>query len=125
MQLQTPNPLCSFVSFVVLVLVLIFNYQITNLPNYQFLLTTSLSSTTSSGHSGQLCSQQTITSQPLGSCPWIRKFRLSYSNSIRTRWHMPPSIRRNPSPSGNAPWMRDNTYPSSSHKAPKRKITPS
>lgn len=49
------------------------------------------SSTTSSvkGHSGQLWRQQTMTSQPSTACPCSRKFRLSYSNSIRTRCHWP------------------------------------
>src|SRR5579859_3800557 len=46
---------------------------------------TVLSSITSSGHSSQLCSQQTIASQPFGSCPCFMKFLLSCSSSILTR----------------------------------------
>ena len=54
-------------------------------------LATLLSSTTCNrfGHSGQLCTQQTITSQPFGSCLCSRKLRLSNSNSIRTSCHLP------------------------------------
>src|SRR5216683_304425 len=36
------------------------------------------------GQSGQLSSQRTITSQPVTLWPWVRKVRLSNSNSMRT-----------------------------------------
>src|SRR5882724_8223234 len=43
-----------------------------------------LNSITSTGHSGQLCTQHTIRSHPLGRWPCRRKLRLSFSNSIFT-----------------------------------------
>ena len=66
-------------------------------------LITSESSTTSmcDGQSGQLWCQQTITSQRSAEWPWSRKFRLSYSNSIRTRCHLPAAICLFASQSGN------------------------
>src|SRR4029077_3071023 len=58
------------------------------------------SSITSSGHSGQLCSQHTIKSHLLGSCPCARKFRLSFSNSMCTLCHTPGATSRMASQSG-------------------------
>jgi len=45
------------------------------------------SSITCNGQSGQLFVQHTMMSHCLGSCPCVRKLRLSNSNSIRTRCH--------------------------------------
>lgn len=50
------------------------------------------------GHSGQLCIQHTITAHFLGSCPCSRKLRLSNSNSIHTRFHLPATEPHAPLP---------------------------
>ena len=59
------------------------------------------SSITFTGHSFQLCRQHTITSHPSAACPCRTKFKLSYSNSIRTRRHFPSSHFCFASQSGN------------------------
>ena len=76
------------------------------------------------GHSGQLCVQQTMRSQPCGSCPCNLKFRLSYSNSIRTRSHRSGPTNRFASQSGNPGFIDSTKNPILSAMAPKRKITP-
>src|SRR5262249_3907212 len=65
-------------------------------------LITDCSSRTSmcGGQSGQVCRQHTIRSQPSGGWPCARKLRLSNSNSIRTRCHLPTPIWRFASQSG-------------------------
>ena len=60
-----------------------------------------LSSSTSSGHSGQLLIQHTIMSHLSTRCRCFRKLRLKYSNSICTRCNRPGEISRNASQSGN------------------------
>jgi len=57
----------------------------------------SLSSTTSSGHSGQLCFQHTIRSHSSTLCICFKKFRLSVSPCLRGRFSF--RIRVNPRPS--------------------------
>src|SRR6478672_7194498 len=64
-----------------------------------------LNSITSTGHSGQLCTQHTIKSHPLGRCPCLRKLRLSFSNSIFTSCQRWSSIFRIASQSGNCSWI--------------------
>src|SRR6478672_6722191 len=61
-----------------------------------------LSSSTSSGHSGQLCFQQTIPSHPSTGCRCNKKFLLSYSNSSFCGCHFSGSISRIASQSGKA-----------------------
>src|ERR1051326_3771319 len=53
------------------------------------------SSITSTGHSGQLCSQHTIRSHSDHSCPCNKKFLLWNSNSIHTSCNFPGSTSRN------------------------------
>src|ERR1041385_2113253 len=73
----------------------------TRLLDHRMFFTADLNSITSIGHSGQLWIQQIIMSQPSTGCICIRKFRLSYSNSASSRWHLPGSISRITSQSGN------------------------
>src|SRR5260221_4678861 len=82
------------------------------------------SSITSSGHSGQLCSQHTIKSHLLGSCRCDRKFRLYCSNSISTRCHTPGATSRMASQSGKPICICVTRNPRSSAMAPNRNSTP-
>src|SRR6185437_9715098 len=82
--------------------------RIINLPaQFHFelpviLSTSLLNSTTSTGHSGQLCSQHTIKSHSDHSCPCSRKFLLWNSNSIHTSCNLPGSTSFSARQSGNA-----------------------
>src|SRR5437899_549581 len=71
-------PPCSFVSFVI--------------QAFGLCQVIVLSSSTSSGHSGQLCFQHTIKSAPSTGCPCTRKFLLSHSSSIFFGTHRSGSI---------------------------------
>src|SRR5579859_1616717 len=82
-----------------------------------------LSSSNSTGHSGQLCLQHTIRWHLSVVCPCLRKFLLSYSNSMNTRCHRPGSISRNASASGNSVCNFKIANPSLRATAPKRRIT--
>jgi hypothetical protein len=83
------------------------------LETYFISLMILLNSTTSmfAGHSGQLWTQQIITSHPSGSCLCVRKLQLSNSNSICTLCNWPRATRRIASQSGNSVWIRSTTNP--------------
>src|SRR5689334_2571316 len=87
-------------------------------------LTALFNSSTSTGHSGQLCSQHTIRSQPAGLCMCFRKLRLSYSNSILTICIRPSPTSRMASQSGNSVCTRSTRKPSRSDNDPNRYNTP-
>ena len=89
-----------------------------------FCLTIFFSSITSSGHSGQLCSQQTMMSQPFTSCMCRRKFRLSYSNSIFTGLFRSFPATRTASQSGNSVCILSIRNPRLAAMAPNSAITP-
>ena len=74
-----------------------------------------------SGHSGQLCTQHTITSHFFGSCPCFRKFLLSNSTSTFWSCHCPLAISRTATQSGNATCQRFTTNPSCGCQDAKRK----
>jgi hypothetical protein len=83
-----------------------------------------LSSTTSSGHSGQLCIQHTIMSHPSRSCACLRKLRLSCSNSIFSRRMRPGATSRRASQSGKPVWISVTMNPSFIATAPNKRSTP-
>src|SRR5262249_30600155 len=85
---------------------------------------TSLNSTTSTGHSGQLWIQHTIRSQPLGGCPCRRKLRLSCSTSIFTSCQVCSSTLRSARQSGKPVWIFFTTKPSCHASMPNRNSTP-
>src|SRR6185369_15412633 len=114
------SPLCSFVSFGV---------QAFGLSDHgdHALLSPSInpfSAITSTGQSGQLCSQHTIKSHSFGSWKCCRKLRLRNSISIRTRCHRPGATSRNASTSGYCVPIHVTIKPSFSAIAPNRNTTP-
>src|SRR6476646_7076286 len=79
---------------------------------------------TSTGQSGQLCSQHRIKSHSFGSWKCCRKLRLRNSISIRTLCHRPGATSRNASTSGYCVPIHVTIKPSFSAIAPNRNTTP-